>query len=424
MNDATSTEIGTLQRRTLFSSFIGWMFDGYETSTLILVGSAAVSTLLASSDPAQIRLGVGAALSSTLAGWAIGGVIGSIVADYVGRKRMLMIAIAGYCAFTALTAFSQSLQMLIALRFLTGLFLGTEWSTGTALVAETWPRSARAKALGVMQSGYGFGFFLAALLWLYIQPATGPDGWRWMFVLGVLPAVFLLYIRRSLPESKLWQDAIAKIESSHRSRKFTLLEVFENKVERKHVIASLLLATVTVAVFYAISALVGPFVAGLAVKQGLPGPKWASISALVYNAGAIAGYISAGFIADALGRKRYMALTFVAAILSGCLVYFMPLDLYAVLACVFVLGCFTLGVFSWMPIYLPELFSTAVRATASGFVFNMARFVAFPLPWITASLFTYLGGFQPTVLCLTLLYVISLGTLFFLPETKDKPLPA
>ena len=113
---------------------------------------------------------MGTGLGSTLIGWAIGGMVGSIMADVVGRKKMLMISIAGYCAFTGLTAISSSMTMLIALRFLTGMFLGTEWSTGTALVAETWPASARAKALGVMQSGYGFGFLLAAILWLLIQP--------------------------------------------------------------------------------------------------------------------------------------------------------------------------------------------------------------------------------------------------------------
>ncbi|RTL47691.1 MAG: MFS transporter [Bradyrhizobiaceae bacterium] len=421
---AAQPEIGAIQRRTLFSSFIGWMFDGYETSTLILVGTTAVSSLISSSDPAAVRVGLGTALSSTLVGWAVGGIIGSIVADYVGRRRMLLIAIAGYCVFTAFTAFSQSLEMLIALRFITGLFLGTEWSTGTTLVAETWPPSARAKALGIMQSGYGFGFFLAALLWLFIQPIAGADGWRWMFAIGVLPAIALIYIRGSLPESKLWEDAVAKVEQSASPRKFTLLEVFQDEVERKYVVASLIMATVTVAVFYAITALVGPFVGGLAAKQGLVGQKWASISALVYNAGAILGYVSAGFLADALGRKRYMAVTFAAAIASGLLIYFMPLDLYIVLACIFVLGCFTLGVFSWMPIYLPELFSTAVRSTASGFVFNAARFVAFPLPYLTAFLFVSLGGFQATVLCITLLYAISLATLTLLPETKNKPLPA
>lgn len=226
-------EIGIVQKRALLSSFIGWMFDGFETSTLILVGSAAMLSLLPDPDPDQIRVAVGTALGGTLMGWAVGGTVGSIMADYIGRKKMLMISIVGYCAFTAFTALSQSVMMLIALRFLTGMFLGTEWSTGTALVAETWPASARAKALGFMQSGYGFGFFLAAGLWLLIQPYAGPEGWRLMFVIGVLPAIVVIYVRRQVPESKLWLEAVANghagVNGEGAAGKLTLVAMFEDK---------------------------------------------------------------------------------------------------------------------------------------------------------------------------------------------------
>lgn len=429
MGDADG--IGPVQRRALLSSFIGWMFDGFETSTLILVGSAAALSLLEAPSAGDVRLAVGTALSGTLMGWAIGGIIGSVLADYVGRKPMLMISIAGYCAFTALTAASQSMTALIALRFVTGLFLGSEWSTGTALVAETWPASARAKALGVMQSGYGVGFFLASAVWLVLQPVTGPDGWRWMFAVGVLPAIALVYIRRSVPESELWLNAVTDRRAATQngaapraSRRLTLLEVLADAQARGRALATLVMAAVTVAVFYALTALTGPYIGAIAAKAGLNAGSWASIGALIYNAGAILGYVSAGFIADAIGRKPYMGLTFVGAIVAGLLMYLAPQTLVASLACVFILGFFTLGVFSWMPIYLPELFPTRVRATASGFVFNLARLVAFPLPILTAFLFTQLGGYQATVLVLTLLYLLALAVLPLLPETKGAPLPA
>jgi MFS family permease len=420
-------EIGIVQKRALLSSFIGWMFDGFETSTLILVGSAAMVSLLPDPDPDQIRVAVGTALGGTLMGWAVGGTIGSIMADYVGRKKMLMISIVGYCVFTAFTALSQSVMMLIALRFLTGMFLGTEWSTGTALVAETWPASARAKALGFMQSGYGFGFFLAAGLWLLIQPYAGPEGWRLMFVIGVLPAILVIYIRRQVPESRLWLEAVANqagVNNEGPARKLTLVAMFEDKGAFATVLAVLIIASVTVSVFYGITALTGPYIGAIAAKQGLVASAWASISALVYNGGSILGYMTAGFVADAIGRKPYMFLSFLGAILSGWLMYVAPQTLTVALICVFILGVFTLGVFSWMPIYLPELFHTRVRATAAGVIFNLARLVAFPLPILTAFLFSSLGGYQSTVLGLTLLYVIAIIALMTLPETKGKALPA
>jgi MFS family permease len=417
-------EIGIVQKRALLSSIIGWMFDGFETSTLILVGSAAMLSLLPDPDPDQIRVAVGTALGGALMGWAVGGTVGSIMADYIGRKKMLMISIVGYCAFTAFTALSQSVMMLIALRFLTGMFPGTEWSTGTALVAETWPASARAKALGFMQSGYGFGFFLAAGLWLLIQPYAGPEGWRLMFVIGVLPAIVVIYVRRQVPESKLWLEAVANghagVNGEGTARKLTLVAMFEDKGAFATVLAVLIVASVTVSVFYGITALTGPYIGTIAAKQGLVASAWASISALVYNGGSILGYMTAGFVA---GRKPYMYLSFLGAILSGGLTYLAPQTLTVALICVFILGVFTLGVFSWMPIYLPELFHTRVRSTAAGVIFNVARLVAFPLAILTAFLFSNLGEYQSTVLSLTLLYVIAIIALMTLPETRGKALP-
>ena len=426
---AHANEIGLVQKRVLLSSFLGWMFDGFETSTLILVGSAAVSSLLPTAGPEEVRVAVGTALGGTLVGWAVGGTIGSVMADYVGRKKMLMVSIVGYCAFTALTALSQSVMMLIALRFLTGMFLGTEWSTGTALVAETWPASARAKALGIMQSGYGVGFFLAAGVWLLIQPNAGPEGWRWMFAVGVLPATVLIYIRRRVPESKLWLEAMAHDRASagghdKSERKLTLLEMFEEKGAVARIVSVLIIASVTVSVFYGITALTGPHIGAIAAKQGLSASVWASISALVYNGGSILGYVSAGFISDAIGRKPYMYFAFSGAILSGVLMYLSPPNLAIELSCIFILGTFTLGVFSWMPIYLSELFHTRVRSTASGLIFNLARLISFPMPILTAFLFSSLGGYQPTVLALTLLYLVAIVALTRLPETKGRALSA
>ena len=151
--------------------------------------------------------------------------------------------------------------------------------------------------------------------------------------------------------------------------------------------------------------------------------SWASTSALTYNGGAILGYIAAGFLADAIGRKPYMYLMFIGAILSGLVAYLAAQTLSMALASVFVLGVFTLGIFSWMPIYLPELLQTRIRSTASGLIFDLARLISFPLPILTAFLFSTLGGYRPTVLFLTLLYVIAIVALTSLPETKGHPLP-
>lgn len=426
--------IGKVQKQALFSSFVGWMFDGYETSVLILVGAAAMASLLPAPDPASVQWGVGISIAVTLLGWAIGGILGSVFADYVGRKRMLLISIAGYSAFTALTALSPDVHSLIALRFVTGLFLGSEWSTGTAMIAETWPQSARAKALGIMQSGFGFGFLLASGMWLVLLPLLGPEGWRWMFVFGVLPALLLIYIRKELPESQRWLDAVSKHKwttteqssdqpAATSKRPFTLTQVLADPVARGRIWKTLILTSITVAVFYGTSALIGPYVGSIAAKAGLDAKYWAGMTAIIYNVGGIVGYISAGFIADATGRKPYMMIMFAGGALAGPIMFWMPPELTTALIAAAVLGFFTLGAFSWMPIYLPELFATSVRSTATGFVFNLARLVAFPAPIYAAWLFTMMGGPARSVTTLSLLLLISLVVVLFLPETKGKPLP-
>lgn len=187
----------------LIASFLGWIFDGYETYALIVVLAPALLSLLPASEHAHLAMYAGWAIGLTLLGWGIGGVIGGILADYIGRKRMMMISIFGYAVFTGLTALSTSFGMLIAFRILTGLFMGSEWSTGNSLLAETWPTRARPKGAGFLQSGFGFGCLLAALIWYFIRP-LGPNAWRWIFVVGIAPAFFLLYIRSGIQESELW----------------------------------------------------------------------------------------------------------------------------------------------------------------------------------------------------------------------------
>jgi len=421
-----------VRRRAWVSSFLGWMFDGYETSTLILVGFSAMASLLHGASQADIQLAVGKAMSSTLLGWAIGGMIGSILADYVGRKRMLTVAIAGYSLFTGLTALSTSAEALIALRFVTGLFLGSEWSTGTALVAETWPTSKRAKALGMMQSGYGFGFLLASVTWLATLPLLAGSAWRWMFAVGVLPALILLMVRRSMPESDVWRksrDARVNRAKQLTPRRFRAIENFtvfmmlSDRASRRNVFCTLLMTTITVAVFYGTSTLLYPLVSSIALRHGLDAQKWSTVAAVVFNVGALAGYISAGFIAEALGRKRYMALTFLGGLFATPLAFAWGHSLPAVMIASVVLGFFTLGSFSWLPIYLPELFQTSIRATASGLVFNFGRLLAFPIPFYAASMMAAHGDPTLAACLIALLLILSLAVLCVLPETKGKGLP-
>src|SRR5262245_52750976 len=186
-------------RRTLLASWIGWMFDGYESYAFVLVMPIAVRQLVPADQSDRVPFYAGAGVAAMLLGWATGGIVAGVLADYFGRKRVLMASILWYAAFAGMTAFAPTYWTLLVFRFLTGLGLGAEWGAGTAIVAEFWPAARRGLAAGLLQSGFGAGFFLASAAWLFVGP-LGPSSWRWMFLIGVFPASFLFYIRRHVED--------------------------------------------------------------------------------------------------------------------------------------------------------------------------------------------------------------------------------
>src|SRR5215470_17109540 len=192
------------QWSTLIGANLGWMFDGYETYAVLLSVGAALRQLLDPSQYGQIPAYAGLVIALTLLGWGIGGLIGGVVADYLGRKRTMMLAILAYSVMTGLSAFAWDWVSFAVLRFLVGIAIGSEWVTGASIVSELWPDRARGRGVGLMQCGLGVGFFLASFAWLFVG-AMGPNAWRYMFLIGVLPALLTLWIRRSIPESERWE---------------------------------------------------------------------------------------------------------------------------------------------------------------------------------------------------------------------------
>src|SRR5579862_3850601 len=155
------------QWNTLIASNLGWMFDGYETFALIMAVGAALRQLLDPSQYAQIPVYAGTVIALTLLGWGIGGLIGGVIADYIGRKRTMMLAILAYALMTGISALSWNWESFAVLRFLVGVAIGSEWVTGTSIVAELWPDKNRGKGVGLMQTGFGVGFFLASVAWFF-----------------------------------------------------------------------------------------------------------------------------------------------------------------------------------------------------------------------------------------------------------------
>lgn len=424
-----------LHMRVLTASFLGWIFDGFETLALILVLPPMLKALL---TPAQLAAGPiwgGITIGITLLGWGLGGLIGGVLADYVGRKRMMLWSVFLYAAFSGLTALAPNIWYLLGLRLLTGLAMGSEWSTGVALLAETWPNKARPKGCGFLQSGFGWGTFIASAVWLMLSAwhPLGAQTWRLMFVVGAIPALFVLYIRRSVGESERWLTAIRQqrwhatgdAEARVGKRPFTLAEIFSEPQSRKLVLLTFLLSLATTIGWWAVANLLGAYVTGAAKAVGYAQPAmWGSWASLIYTAGAVVAYLISGFIADAIGRRPTLVITYLGAFVTVPMTYLWVHKPEAIMLAAFVNGFFTLGLaYSWMAIYLAELFTSSVRSTAASFIFNASRLIAWIFPILAGTTIHAFGGIPHTVMVFSSIYLIGLIIPWFLPETKGAPLP-
>jgi MFS family permease len=340
-----------------------------------------------------------------------------------------------YALFSGLTALSPGFVTLVALRFITGMAMGSEWSTGVAMVAETWPNHARAKGAGFLQSGFGWGTLLAAVVWWAIRQWSplGDQSWRLMFVIGAVPAVFTLYIRRAMSESEAWLTAVrerrwAATETGHVAaarRPFTVVEVFRESESRRRVLLAFLLSLTSTVGWYAISTLLPGHVQKLATQEGLDDPaRWAATAGILYTAGAVAAYVSSGFVIDLIGRRKFLLLTYAGALILTPVTYFWVSSAKTMLFVAAINGFFTLGLaYSWLAIYPPELFTPSVRSTASSIIFNATRLIAWVFPIIAGTLIPRLGGIPWTAMTMGTIYVIGLIVPWFLLETRGKPLP-
>src|SRR5215510_2742298 len=239
------------QWRVLVASNLGWLFDGFEIYALFLTVGFALHQLLDAAQYPQTPRYAGYVLATTVFGWATGGVIGGIVADYIGRKQTMMLAILAYSLTTALSAIAWDWQSFAILRFLVGVGIGSAWVTGASLVSELWPDHARGKGGGLLQSGAGIGSFLASGVWLFVG-GWGPNAWRLMYLVGVLPALLVLWMRRGMPESARWEQsserrraaqaqrrAGAALEAEHAAlARFTVVDMFVDRGVRPRLVAA------------------------------------------------------------------------------------------------------------------------------------------------------------------------------------------
>jgi MFS family permease len=322
------------------------------------------------------------------------------------------------------------------LRFLVGVAIGSEWATGASIVSELWPDHARGKGGGLLQMGAGIGSVLASGVWLAIG-GLGPNAWRWMYLIGVLPALITLWIRRNIPESPRWEGANERRREAHALKRsgadlegenraltrFTLVDMFADRTVRRPLIFSFLMMLSVTFAFWGVGTFIPTYVGSFAAKAGFSAPTFAAWAGLVSSVCGVFGFISLGFLADAIGRKPTAMLWYAMCLVLTPVVYVWAQDLTTLLVVVGFFGFFTLGIWAWAPIWLPELFPTRMRGTAVAFCFNSPRFISCLGPLIAGTLIGYFGGYGPAATIIGLFFILGIVAAPFLPETNGKPLP-
>ena len=352
--------------------------------------------------------------SVTLLASAIGGILFGIIADYIGRTKALIATILIYSFCSAGTATAQNLLQLILWRSLLGLGMGGEWSSGSVLVSETWPAEHRGKAIGIMQSGWALGYILAALVSAFVLPRFG---WRALFLVGVLPALLTIWIRRRVPEPAVWNVTQTARLSPSFFIKEKLSAIFQPALLRRTLIATLLTSFVLFAYWGLFTWLPGflskPLLQGGAGMSIVKTSGWI----IPMQIGAFLGYLSFGFIADRFGRKPTFIFYLLAAAILVPIYGQMARSDSVLLLLGPLIGFFGSGYFSLFGAMLAELFPTSIRATGQGFAYNAGRAFSALAPFTIGQL-ADLYGIGSALALTSAFFLIGAMMILLLPETR------
>ena len=417
------------QRRTLLAAALGWMLDAFDAMLYALVLTYVMR------DLGMSKATSGLLYTLTLLASGIGGLLFGWIADRIGRKRALMLSILTYSVCSFASGLSATVLMLAGFRFVLGLGMGGEWNTGATLVAETWPDELRAKAIALVQSSWAIGYALAALV---AGVVLRFGNWRFLFFVGILPAVVTLWIRKSVPESQMWLDhyeatnpKVLGVATQHDSAIGTrtgvsaphdsFFSIFRAPYGRSAVVL-LLLNFFGLFGWWGLFTWIPPYLS-LPVALGGRGfgvMRTTSLLVVLNLFGMFPGYVSFGWVADHLGRRKaFVIYLFVAATLVPFYAIARSQTLLLVMGTV--VAFFGTGFFSGSGIIGSEIFPTQIRARALGFTYNGARTLSSIAPYVIGRVGQAKGLGWAFYLCAGSFLLAGLMATQ-LPETKGKVL--
>ncbi|HEY1342917.1 MAG TPA: MFS transporter [Bryobacteraceae bacterium] len=404
------SELGPRERRAFGACVGGWALDAMD----VQLYSFAIPALIATWGITRAQageLGTAALLVSAAGGWLAGW-----FADRYGRVLTLQIAILWFAAFTFLSGLAQNFNQLFAARAIMGLGFGGEWAAGAVLLGEVIRAQHRGKALGVMQAGWALGWGTAALLYAFFFSILPPQtAWRALFLVGIVPAVLVFWVRRYVEEPPVYLEARALLAAQ--GAQPSLLEIFRPPLLRVTFLGGLM-GTGAQGGYYAVTTWLPTFLRTVRKLSVLDSAGYLAVSI----AGAFFGYLSGGLLADRIGRRLTFLVFAIGAGTVAVIYTMIPFGDTAMLVLGFPLGFFASGVFSAMGPFYTEHFPTRVRGIGQGFAYNVGRALGALFPTLVGSTHLPLG--EAIGLFAGLAYATMAVAAFLLPETRGKVLSA
>ncbi len=394
-------------RRSLVAAGLGWMMDSFDVMLYALVLAELMR------DLGMSKLTAGLLGSATLVASAVGGLLFGVLADRYGRARALIWSILVYSVFTAACGFAQTIAHLAVFRVFLGLGMGGEWASGAALVSETWSAEHRGKALGFMQSAWAVGYGAAAVVVALVMPVWG---WRAVFFIGVLPALLTIWVRKRVEEPQLWRERRASPAAARGS----LADIFRGSLLRLTVAVTLMNAC-TMFAWWGFNQWIPAYLSLPAADGGIDlSTRTMSGFIIAMQVGMWFGYVTFGFISDAIGRKRaYVTYLLTAAVLM--LGYQATQTPLALLLLGPVVAFFATGYFTGFGAVTAEIYPTQIRATAQGFTYNIGRIGSAIAPWAVGQL-AGTHGFGAAFSVAAVAFVLAAVLWIWIPETKGRAL--
>ncbi|HEY2459029.1 MAG TPA: MFS transporter [Candidatus Acidoferrum sp.] len=418
------TKLSSTQIVGFWGAWAGWTLDGMDSFIYALVLSPALSELLPKSGIARTPETVGFVGSILFAlflvGWGLSFLWGP-VADRFGRTKILAATVLVYALFTGAAALAQNVWQLALFRLLAGIGIGGEWALAGTYVAEAWPEDRRKMGAGYLQTGYYFGFFIAAAL----NYTVGAHfGWRAMFLCGLSPVIVAFLITTRVTEPAQWK----RTANSGQNKSNALAQIFQSKYRQRTIINAALI-TVAIIGLWAGSVYVPTAITTLAKQVGMSpaeSSKAASMGTVVLSIGTILGCLAVPPLAERFGRKRTLAFYFTGMGMFICLsfgwAFYVENGLRSFIAILFFLGFFG-GSFALFSLWLPEQYETSVRATAFSFATSFGRFVGAGANFLIGAMVHQFGTIGKPVAYTAVAFGFGLLLIPFSTETRGKPLP-